>query len=349
MKKKKYKPSKLSVKISFALLAIIFSLSLIVAILFLIGGPRGWIHYEEKEFRLLGLVFPITFGLIIAFGFSYVLHKTLIDRINKLRKMTDAVAKGDFNHKVVVQGSDELSQLGESFNKMTSELEANAYLSKNFVRNISHEYKTPLAIIKSYSELIQEEVNKNDKESQATILEYTKIIIDEVDRLAVLSKSVIDLSLLDATTIISKEDVFCPAEQIRDILRKTAVNSTPKKIEFKLDLAEDIVTNNKQLLYQIWENLINNAIKFSYEGGLISINLRINEKGIRFCITDQGVGISKEDSHKVFNQFYVGDKARNIKGSGLGLAIVNSIIEKLDGSIAFESQPNVGTTFTVKL
>ena len=167
--------------------------------------------------------------------------------------------------------------------------------------------------------------------------------------MAVLSKAVLDLSLIDATTIITKEDVFSPAEQIRDILRKTSVNWAKKELEFKLDLAEEEVTNNKQFLYQIWENLINNAIKFSFEGGLITIKLRINENGLKFCISDQGIGISTEDSHKVFTHFYIGDKTRNKKGSGLGLAIVSTIVEKLDGSIAFESQPNEGTTFTVKL
>lgn len=349
MKKRKIKISKLSTKIILALVIIIGTLSLLIPLFYLISDYFEILDFEGRQhMRPWAFGFPISFGLIIGILFAYYLRRTLIIRIERLRKATESVAKGNFANHVEDNGEDELSELADSFNKMTRELEANAYLSKDFVRNISHEYKTPLAVIKSYSELIQSEVSNNSQESKDVINEYTDIIIAEVDRMSHMSQDVLALSLLDSTTIVKKEDEFSPAEQIREILRKTNFIWGAKDITFNLVLDEDRFTSNKMLLYQVWENLINNAIKFSYTGSEILIKLTINNK-LTFSVTDYGEGVKDEDVAKLFDHFYVGDKARNLKGSGLGLAIVKAITTKLEGTVTYTKGEQKGSVFTVEL
>jgi signal transduction histidine kinase len=222
-------------------------------------------------------------------------------------------------------------------------LRANEYLSKNFVRSFSHELKTPLSSIKGYSELIAD-----GNLTKEEIREYTDIIIGQIDRLTALSKSMLRLSLLDSSEIISKDETFRVDEQVRNVLLLTQLEWEEKNITFDLSLDEVSVIGNKQLTQQIWQNLISNAIKFSYDGGDIRIVLKKDEK-LYFEIQDFGQGISDEDQNNIFNQFFTADKSRNKSGSGLGLSIVQKIIEKLGGEIWFESEAGKGSTFYVTL
>lgn len=347
MNKKKQFKSRLSIKIVLIHFAVVFLFS---SITFAI--VRGFNMLENMNPRdnntilILILVFPIIYGALITLIVSYILNITIVSRIRKLKDATAKVAKGEFDDPITVSGTDELSQLTESFNKMTLELKANEYLSKDFIRNISHEYKTPLSIVKAYGELISDEVKKEALDKQL-IEQYVQIVIDEADRMSTLSKNILQLSLLDSTTIIKKEETFSPAEQIRTILRASHVAWAQKNIEFKLQLDETTITNNEQLLYQTWQNLIQNAIKFSNENGEIHLTLTIKNNELEFIITDFGLGIAKDAETDIFKHFYIEDKTRNSEGSGLGLAIVKSIIDKLEGTIIYLNNENSGTTFKV--
>lgn len=349
MKRKGRIRSKLSLKIILTHFGIIFVISLVIALLFRILNYFNYSFTENhKKLDIWIVLFPVIYGSTIVLIFSYVINKILIVRIRKLKAATSLVAKGNFNNTIKVVGTDELSELTDSFNKMTIELQANEYLSKDFVRNISHEFKTPLSVVKAYGELIGTEAMKESIDRSA-LIEYSQIIMDEADRLSALSKSIIQLSLLDSTTIIRKEDRFSPAEQIRNMLRTMHVQWVEKNIQFELDLDDTLITSNEQLLYQVWQNLINNAIKFSLENGIIIITLRIDAERLCFKITDFGIGIKAENEKNIFTHFFMGDKSRNKEGSGLGLAIVKTIIDKLNGTINYESNEESGTQFTITL
>lgn len=349
MRRKSRIRSKISLKIILTHFGIVFVISLLIAATFKMFHHFGYSMVEDHEkFDIWILLFPILYGSLIVLVFSYIINRILIVRIRKLKQATALVAKGNFDNTIQVVGTDELSELTESFNKMTVELQTNEYLSKDFVRNISHEYKTPLSVIKAYGELIGSEI-EHEKIDRVAIAEYSQIIMDEADRLSTLSKSIIQLSLLDSTTIIRKEDRFSPAEQIRNILRTMHVKWSEKNIQFELKLNESLIVSNEQLLYQVWQNLINNAIKFSLPHGIITIYLQIDEMGLSFKITDYGVGIPPELAENIFSHFYMADKSRNKEGSGLGLAIVKKIVEKLNGIVEYQSSEECGTEFTVRL
>lgn len=352
---KKIRVKRLSVKIILTLFAILMALMFVTFLITVILRSTGFsfrdlIDRREEE-SWIGFVFNfamLIMGISCVLSFAYILKKTIVARIFKLNSAATEVMKGNFEVVTEVKGYDELSRLTETFNKMTKELKANEYLSKDFVRSVSHEFKTPLSSVKAYAELISSEAEKDAPDKKA-LLEYADIIIEESDRLALMSKSILQLSLLDSTTIIKKDDTFCPAEQIRSIMRLTHKKWSEKNIEIELDLQEFTVTNNEQLLYQVWQNLLSNAIKFTGENGKIKIALKKTENGFYFEITDNGTGIKEEDKQQIFRQFFVADKSRNTEGTGLGLSIVKKITEKLGGKISFESTEGQGSSFKIEL
>lgn len=356
MKNMQKKPRfpKLSVKIILTLFAVIFAVAAVLNLVFAIAQAAGFTLSNNAEdidawMQLMFILFGLIFGVSILFFFSIVINRTVVKRICKLEEATKEVAKGNLGIEVTVKGKDELSNLTVSFNKMSAELKANEYLSKEFVRNISHEFKTPISAIRAYGELLDLEADSK-KTDRATLKEYASIIMKESDRLSVMSKSILQLSLLDSTTIIKKDDNFKPAEQIREILRLMQAKWSEKNLKLDLQLEEMTITNNEQLLHQVWQNLISNAIKFSKVGGTLKVIVTRNgETGVHFEITDSGTGIKEENKEHIFDHFYMADKSRNTEGSGLGLAICKKILSKLGGEIGFESKDGEGSKFFVRL
>jgi signal transduction histidine kinase len=158
----------------------------------------------------------------------------------------------------------------------------------------------------------------------------------------------LQISLLDSSNLIRQDEEYFVDEQIRSVLQLTQLEWESKNIEFDLNLEEINYLGNKELTFQIWQNLISNAIKFSKENSKIRILLK-KENEIFFEIEDFGQGISLVDQSKIFSQFFIANTSRNKSGSGLGLSITKKIVEKLGGSIHFESVENQGTIFYVKL
>ena len=331
---------KLSTKIIGTLLLVFFSVSTIARILI--------VFVEETTIpELIGtggfFLAMISMGFTSLTVFAIGVDFILVRRIKKLNTAILDIEKGEYQINVEIDGRDEISTLAKNLNLMAKELQANEYLNKDFARNVSHEFKTPLSSIKGYAELIE-----HGGLTKEEVTEYSEIIIHEIDRLAKLSHDLLQISLLDSVEIIKKDDTFSIDEQIRHVLQLTQLEWESKNIEFDLDLEELTTQGNKELTFQIWQNLIANAIKFTPENGKITIGLH-EHGGIRFLITDTGIGISEENQKQIFNQFFLSDKSRNQSGSGLGLSITKKIVEKLGGSISFESQLNVGTTFSVVL
>ncbi len=331
---------RISTKIIGTLMLVFFFISTIVRILIVFVEETTIPNLINKGGFFLAMI-SIGFSSLILFAIG--VEFILVRRIKKLNTAILDIEIGEYDIHIEIEGQDEISTLAKNLNLMAKELQANEYLNKDFARNVSHEFKTPLSSIKGYAELI----NHGDLNPEE-VKEYTDIIIHEIDRLAKLSHDLLQISLLDSVEIIKKEDTFAIDEQIRNVLQLTQLEWEGKNIEFDLDLEEITTVGNKELTFQIWQNLIANAIKFTPENGKIKIILNLN-KNIHFLITDTGLGISEANQKQIFNQFFVSDQSRNQSGSGLGLSITKKIIEKLGGSISFESQLNVGTTFSVVL
>lgn len=318
-----------------ALVAVVMAVTLVGSVLLM--------PLEKDAAVQVMYISQLLIAVLLVIAFIYIVDRMIVRRISKLNEAMTEVARGNYEITVPVEKKDELSKLTESFNKMTAELKTNAFLSKDFTRYVSHEFKTPLAVIRSHAEAAEY------SDSEEELHEYLDVVISETDRLAEISKNILELCRLDSTTIISKNDTFSPATQIRNILLSTQFDWGAKNVSIEPELEEFEIKNNETLVFRIWQNLIGNAIKFTEENGEIHISLQREENYFLFSVSDNGVGISDEDKEKIFNPFFTGDKSHNKEGSGLGLPLTKSIVEKLGGKISFTSELNKGTTFTVLL
>jgi signal transduction histidine kinase len=218
------------------------------------------------------------------------------------------------------------------------------YLRKDFMSNVSHEFKTPIASIQGFVEIIKDENLSREKFD-----EYTDIILEETKRLNNLSSNILRLSRLDNQLIQNKKTCFSLDEQLRRTLLLFEEQWSKRNLELEINLEKVIYEGYEELVQQIWINLIGNAIKFSYDYGSIYISLKEEPKAVVIEIRDEGIGISEESKERIFEKFYQGDTSRSEAGNGLGLAIVKKIIEICDGTIVFESKAGEGTRFTVTL
>ncbi|WP_456318436.1 HAMP domain-containing sensor histidine kinase [Priestia megaterium] len=267
--------------------------------------------------------------------------------LNPIRKVIDAihkVADGDFDVQVNLKGIGELEELSHSFNKMTQELSSIETLRSDFINNFSHEFKTPIVSIRGFAKLLKE--NNLDEEERR---EYLEIIIKESERLAELSTNVLTLSKYESLEIVTDIAPFRLDEQIR----KTIVLMEPKwfkkEITINLELEEVIYNGNEDLTQQIWINLLDNAIKFSYHGGVINITLMKGKHGIKFIINDEGIGMDDQVKANIFEKFYQSDTSRSKLGYGIGLSLVKRIVEICNGQISVKSELDKGSIFTIIL
>lgn len=300
--------------------------------------------YEEfhRIRRVTGLTFLISsiVGTIIIF----IVVRSIVKPIKRLSTASKEVAKGNFDIEVKIKSKDEMGELTADFNLMTKELKNIDFLRKDFVSNVSHEFKTPITSIRGFAKLIRDGKLADDQLS-----EYSEIIVDESERLSLLSSNLLKLSELDSKMIREQATVFSLDEQIRKTILILEVQWSKKEIEFDIDLEETTITGDEHLLQEVWLNLIQNAIKFSNQKGIIKISLYKNVDMVKVEIVDNGIGIADEDKEHIFERFYKGDKSRSKEGNGLGLVIVKKIVELSNGKIYFESEMGKGTNFTVEL
>ncbi len=300
--------------------------------------------YEAHE--LYGRYMLVTLVLCVALGSSllYFVIRKISDPIIQISEATKEVAKGDFSMKIDYKSDDEIGILARNFNVMTAELSNMEYLRKDFISSVSHELKTPIASIQGFAEMLQ---NKNVTEENYQA--YTNIIIEETKRLSHLSSNMLRLSKLDHQFIPESTNPFSIDEQIRRTVVLLEEKWSSKNLGFDIDLEKMDYMGDEAMIQQIWMNLIDNAIKFSRESGLISIQGKKNRDYVVIEIKDQGVGISQVDQRRVFEKFFQADKSHSIEGSGLGLAIVKKIVEIYGGEIDFTSEIGYGTSCIVRL
>ena len=300
----------------------------------------------SEAHAVFGRLMFVTLILCVALGGSllFVAIKKISDPIIQISNAAKEVAKGDFSMKVDYKSNDEIGVLARNFNLMTTELGNMEYLRKDFISSVSHEFKTPMASIQGFAEMLQ------DKDlSEENFQAYTNIIIEETKRLSHLSSNMLRLSKLDHQFIPECTKPFSLDEQIRRVIVLLEEKWSRKNLELDIDLEEIVYTGDEALIQQIWLNLIENAIKFSAESGTIFIKAKKISDKVVTEIKDQGIGISKTDQGRIFEKFFQADKSHSKEGSGLGLAIVQKIVEIYDGEIVFTSEIGQGTTFVVKL
>lgn len=263
--------------------------------------------------------------------------RQLIDAINEL-------AAGNFSVRIHLDLTKEFVKLSESFNQMAQELENTELLRSDFINNFSHEFKTPIVSLRGFAKIL-----KNDNLTREERDEYLDIIISESNRLAQLSTNVLNLSKVENMSILTDVNAFNLAEEIRQSILLLESRWQKKEIEWILELKEITFCGNKALLNQMWINLIDNAIKFSPQGGKIKIRLYPDGSQVIFRIWDNGCGMDETVMEHIFDRFYQGDKSRTTEGNGIGLTLVKRVAKLHGGTVLVHSEAGIGTTFTVEL
>ena len=312
------------------------------------GIDFSQIDKERVVDGVIGAVFEtLILSALIGFILVAVVFKHVIGPIRKMSEATKKIAKGDFKTQIETKKNrnDEIGILTDNFNMMVRELESNEYLSKEFMSNVSHEFKTPIASIQGFAKLLKDD-GISDKEKA----EYVDIIIEESERLANLSNNIQHLSKLENKTELIKKEKVAIDEQIRKCIVILNNELEEKNIEIGMDEDKDVFLNvNEDMFYQVWINLINNAIKYTDNNGRIDIIIDEFKDKVRIEVKDTGRGISEENLEKIFEKFYQEDSSHNSEGNGLGLAIVKKIVDLHKASIEVKSKLGEGSSFIVTI
>lgn len=296
--------------------------------------------FSSSAILILGCIFLS--GSVVFLAIADIIVKP----ITRLTNATKELSKGNYSVRVDCVGDDEISRLNQGFNQMAQQLAKQEETRQKFISDISHEFQTPLTSIQGFANILKEEdLPKAQREK------YADIILFNSKRLSTLAKNMLQLTLLENEDIYLDVTSFSIIEQLNRVISTQESQAELKNIEivFERPKKDVIVDGDEQRLEQVWTNIISNAIKYTNDGGLITVQVKRFSKEIEVSIEDTGIGMSKEVISHIFERFYREDKARNVEGNGLGLAIVKSIIDLHNGKIDVISQVDVGTTFIVKL
>lgn len=294
---------------------------------------------------LIEIIILATFCTVV----DWVRRKITVERpTQKIVDATEKIAEGDFSTRLEIKHEygkyNQYDLIMDNINKMATELQKNEVLKTDFISNVSHEIKTPLAVIQNYATLLQDETLDSE-----TRKNYAKTLISASKRITDLITNILKLNKLENQEIQEKHEAFSLTEALADSVVEFETLIEKKNLELNCDFDDVTIFSSKSLLEIVWNNLISNAIKFTPDGGKIDITLKRKNKNVEIKVIDTGCGMTSETGAKIFEKFYQGDTSHSTQGNGLGLALVKKVIDILGGEIAVQSEVNKGSTFTIIL
>ena len=323
------------------------------------NGFHMWLYQEflERGFLETNIQFVINFLIgylaLAAAGITglvaFVRHISWNRPMRKLSEAARKITHGDFSFRIAPLRKDGkkdyVEVMFDDFNTMAEELASIETLKNDFIADVSHEIKTPLSVIQSYTTFLQNETIREEERK-----EYTQTILEATQKLSALVTNILKLSKLENQEIVNESKPFDLSEQIRRCALMFADKMEQKNISFDTDLDEISVCYDTNMLEIVWNNLLSNAVKFTGPGGSVFVSLKIiNDSSFRVSVTDNGCGIDEAAKKRIFDKFYQGDTSHAGEGNGLGLALVKKTVDLLGGTVTVESTPGQGSTFTVSL
>lgn len=298
---------------------------------------------EPARFQRFPLFAFCLISIAVGTLVSALVSRAPLKPIRELMAATDRIADGDYTARIDLKGTEEFRALGRKFNHMAQELESVELLRSDFVSSFSHEFKTPISSIRGFANALKwEGLTPRERE------EYLDIIISESERLSALSSNVLYLSKLEKQAILTDRRRFDLSEQLRRVMALLDGRFAEKRLDVLFDSPEYFVSGNAEMLQQVWINLLDNAIKFSSDGGQIRVSVGQDGDQIRVRVSNQGENIPPEVQAHIFDKFYQGDTSHTTAGNGLGLSIVRRITELHGGEVTVRSSRGV-TTFEAAL
>ncbi|BCN28921.1 HAMP domain-containing sensor histidine kinase [Anaeromicropila herbilytica] len=326
-----------------------FVVFMIVTLSMLVVTTVAWIlsHFlvANKPHPVLAIYIICITSIAISTVFARIGGKQILSSISMLNDATKEVAKGNFHVKISEDiRAVEIKEMTHNFNIMVEELSNTETFRADFISNVSHEFKTPIAAIEGYATLLQ---NKSISEEERD--EYIKKILFNTKRVSKLTGNILQLSHLENQEILPIKKNYCLDEQLRNVILLYETQWSDKNINLDIDLDQVIYYGNEEFLAQVFSNIFGNAVKFTPANGDISVTLSQEESMVTIKISDSGIGMNDEVQKRVFEKFYQGDKSHSSEGNGLGLALAKRIVDLFQGTIELSSNEGNGTTFTIKL
>jgi signal transduction histidine kinase len=287
---------------------------------------------------------------LICTAIDYLRRYFMVDKpVKKIIDAAKRITDGDLTVRIEKTNSllpeYEFDRIIDYFNSMAEELSGMETLRTDFIANVSHELKTPLAVIQNYGTMLQE-----PKLSEEKRLEYARAITDSSRSLAHMISNILRLNKLENQKIYPEGETYNLGEQLCECLVGFEDVWDKKNIDIEADIEDDVMIKaDYELLTLVWNNLFSNAVKFSDEGGKIKITLKRDGENVVVSVEDNGCGISPEVGTRIFEKFYQGDTSHKTKGNGLGLALVKRVIDITGGDISVSSSVGKGSIFTVTL
>ena len=312
-------------------------------------------HSMQLDVDLVRRNAPVTFGNILLLSLfccavEWLMRKFTVDKpIKRIREATNRMAQGDLSTRIDTSDlpayNKDFIEIAEDFNLMARELSSTETLRTDFVSNVSHELKTPLAVMRNYAALLKQP-NLTDADRR----EYAAGIDGAVERMSVLITNILKLNKLENQQINLQPEAYDLSEQVTQCLLGFEELWEKKGLEIDPDIEEGIeVTADPELLTLVWNNLISIAVKFSEPGGSVGVSVKSDGDWAVVAVSDTGCGISAETLKHIFDKFYQGDTSHATEGNGLGLALVKRVVYLAGGELNVESTVGKGSRFEVRI
>ena len=302
---------------------------------------------------VVAVLIPTVYWALVAVALTlyarWQIKKTYEEPMHRLAKATAKVAQGDFSVYVPpLHTADKLDYLDVmilDFNIMVEELGSIETLKTDFFSNVSHEMKTPLAVIQNYAQLLQKE-NLTEEERR----EYADSILQSTRKLSSLITNILKLNKLEKQTIRPAPEQYDLCQQLCGCALQFEDAWEKKDIEFIAELEDRVIIEaDPGLLELVWTNLLSNAVKFTPPGGTVTLTQTSNEQEVTVSVSDTGCGMDEKTLRHIYDKFYQGDTSHSTEGNGLGLALVQRILQLSNGTVTVKSRVGQGSAFTVRL
>ena len=295
--------------------------------------------------RHIPILFLALGSLLLGAVIALYVGRLIVRPVQTISEAFDELSSGNFNVRVPENEKlREIREMAQHFNAMTYDLSHIETLRSDFVANVSHEFKTPIASIEGYATLLQNRSLPQEKHDR-----YVKKILENSRRLTTLSGNILMLSKLENQEIVPGKTEFRLDEQLRRCILLLEDKWEKKGIEWDIRLPRKECYGSEELLEQVWLNLLDNAIKHSEFGGTVSVGLTDTGTALAVRVADCGDGMTEEVQKHIFEKFYQGDPSHKAEGNGLGLALVKRIVELCRGEISVKSAPGSGAEFVISL
>lgn len=306
-----------------------------------------YVHEEKLPQSTTIIIFTGIASLLLGYAIVVLTGRFSMSPFNKIVSEATRLASGDFNARIkfspIIVKLPAFREISDSFNKLAEELQNTEILRSDFINDFSHEFKTPLVSIAGFAELIESE-----SITEAERAQYINVIKEEAKRLSLTATNVLYLTKLENQGILAERSTYNVSEQIRSAILLLEPKWNARNIELDVEFEEYDVYANEEMLKQVWINLFDNAVKFTPDGGTITVRIEGLSHGIKAVFSNTGADISPEKLSKIFRKFYQTDESHASSGNGIGLAIVKKIIELHNGKIEVRSENGL-TSFTVTI